>query len=63
MNSEWKVWSDIKSFSWFLPPWAGIFVKVKIYRGLWIGRDGHLEQSEAYDISPWSLDLLIRVQS
>ena len=26
-------------------------VQVKIYRRLWIGRDDHLDQSEAYDIS------------
>ena len=28
-----------------------ILVQVTIYRGLRIGRDGHLDQSEAYDIS------------
>ena len=28
-----------------------ILVQVTIYRGLLIGRDGHLDQSEAYDIS------------
>ena len=28
-----------------------ILVQVTIYRGLLIGRDGYLDQSEAYDIS------------
>ena len=28
-----------------------ILVQVTIYRRLWIGRDGHLDQSKAYDIS------------
>ena len=32
-------------------PWARILVQVTIYRRLLIGRDGHLNQSEAYDIS------------
>ena len=31
--------------------WARILVQVTIYRRLLIGRDGHLDQSEAYDIS------------
>ena len=31
--------------------WARILVQVMIYRRLVIGRDGHLDQSEAYDIS------------
>ena len=31
--------------------WAHILVQVTIYRRLLIGRDGHLDQSEAYDIS------------
>ena len=31
--------------------WARILVQVTIYRRLQIGRDGHLYQSEAYDIS------------
>ena len=31
--------------------WARILVHVAIYRRLLIGRDGHLDQSEAYDIS------------
>ena len=30
---------------------ACILVKVTVYRRLQIGRDGHLDQSEAYDIS------------
>ena len=30
---------------------GGILVQVTIYRRLLIGRDGHLDQSEAYDIS------------
>ena len=29
--------------------WACILVQVAIYRRLRIGRDGHLDQSEAYD--------------
>ena len=36
-----------------------ILVQVKLYRRLRIGPDGHLDQSEAYDIS--DLDLFIRV--
>ena len=28
-----------------------ILIQVMIYRGLRIGRDGHLDQSEVYDIS------------
>ena len=31
--------------------WARILVQVTIYRRLLIGRDGHLDQSEAYDMS------------
>ena len=31
--------------------WAGILVQVTINRRLLIGRDGHLDQSEAYDLS------------
>ena len=31
--------------------WARILVQVTIYRRLLIGRDGHLDQSEAYNIS------------
>ena len=32
-------------------PWAGILVQGTINRRLQIGRDGHLDQSEAYDLS------------
>ena len=35
----------------WLRAWARILVQVTIYRRLLIGRDGHLDQSEAYDIS------------
>ena len=35
----------------FTTTWTRIFVQVTIYRRLLIGRDGHLDQSEAYDIS------------
>ena len=31
--------------------WGRILVQVTIYRRLRIGRDGHLDQSEAYDLS------------
>ena len=31
--------------------WARILVQVTIYRRLRIGRDGHLDQSKAYDIA------------
>ena len=31
--------------------WAGILVQVTINRRLLIGRDGHLDQSKAYDLS------------
>ena len=30
--------------------WARILVQITIYRRLRIGRDGHLDHSEAYDI-------------
>ena len=30
--------------------WARILVQVMIHRRLQIGRDGHLDQSEAYDV-------------
>ena len=36
-------------FSGYLPD--RILVQVTMYRRLLIGRDGHLDQSEAYDIS------------
>ena len=38
------------STMWYIS-WARILVQVTIYRRLLIGRDGHLDQSEAYDIS------------
>ena len=31
--------------------WAGILVQVTIHRRLLIGRDGRLDQLEAYDVS------------
>ena len=34
-----------------LDNWGRILVQVTIYRRLLICRDGHLDQSEAYDIS------------
>ena len=34
-----------------LSVWGRFLVQVTIYRRLLIGRDGHLDQSEAYDIS------------
>ena len=34
----------------FMDPWDRILVQVTIYRRLRIGRDGHLDQCEAYDI-------------
>ena len=34
-----------------LSPWVRILVQVTIYRRLLNGRVGHLDQSEAYDIS------------
>ena len=39
------------SFHFYDPQWARILVLVTIYRRLLIGRNGHLDQSEAYDIS------------
>ena len=36
---------------YILSYWGRILVQVTIYRRLLIGRDGHLDQSEAYDIS------------
>ena len=38
-------------YSWELRTKVRILVQVTIYRRLLIGRDGHLDQSEAYDIS------------
>ena len=37
--------------NYFMIGWARILVQVTIYRRLLIGRYGHLDQSEAYDIS------------
>ena len=34
-----------------LVDWVRFFVQVTIYRKFMIGRDGHLDQSKAYDIS------------
>ena len=42
---------SIFDFIDILSIWARILVQVTIYRRLLIGRDGHLDQSEAYDIS------------
>ena len=42
---------DESFFVWGLESWAGILVQVTINRRLLIGRDGHLDQSEAYDLS------------
>ena len=39
------------SVLWINVRWGRILVQVTIYRRLLIGRDGHLDQSEAYDIS------------
>ena len=39
------------SHSHWLVHWGRILVQVTIYRGLRIGRDDHLDQSEAHDIS------------
>ena len=40
------------SFSFIvLKYWPRILVQVTIYRRLLIGRDGRLDQSEAYDVS------------
>ena len=44
-------------FPWYIhvvenmPGWGRILVQVTIYRRLLIGRDGHLDRSEAYDLS------------
>ena len=42
---------DIYIYAFLGNKWARILVQVTIYRRLLIGRDGHLDQSEAYDIS------------
>ena len=36
--------------NWPASAWARILAQVTIYRRLLIGRDGHLDQSEACDI-------------
>ena len=36
---------------WINVRWGRILVQVTIYRRLLIDRDGHLDRSEAYDIS------------
>ena len=41
--------------------WARIFVRVTIYRRLRIVRDGHLDQSGAYDIWFASVDQIINL--
>ena len=38
-------------FELLVEDWGRILVQVTIYRRLPIGRDCHLDQSEAYDIS------------
>ena len=50
-----------------LVPGARNLLQVTIYRRLWIGRDGHLDQSEAYDISqrvrqcgPWVVSVTFK---
>ena len=49
---SWKGSSQSCSyFNYHGRGWARILVQVTIYRRLLIGRDGHLDQSEAYDIS------------
>ena len=35
----------------YIHSWLRVLVQVTIYRRLWIGRDGHLDQSKAYYIS------------
>ena len=43
--------TTINSYLLHLEHWARILVQVTINRRLLIGRDGHLDQSEAYDLS------------
>ena len=38
------------TYIWEIVCWGRILVQVTIYRRLLIGQDGHLDQSEAYDI-------------
>ena len=42
-------------------PRARILVQVTIYRRLLIGRDGHLDQSDAYDIQHPRARILVQV--
>ena len=50
----WNLWECLLKYNHMtlsLVAWGRILVQVTIYRRLLIGRDGHLDQSEAYDIS------------
>ena len=49
LKLHWSPANKNKAFSIELG--GRILVQVTIYRRLLIGRDGHLDQSEAYDIS------------
>ena len=59
LDSIWAHESIVKLYIWDtscciyenMACWGRILVEVTIYRRLLIGRDGHLDQSEAYDIS------------
>ena len=51
VNTDEKLGRAITQIYHFLDSRARILVQVTIYRRLLIGRDGHLDQSEAYDIS------------
>ena len=46
----WKVFTTL-FYSYCIAYRTGILVQVTIYRRLLVGRDDHLDQSEAYDIS------------
>ena len=50
-NSAWCFFSGCGQIKPNIRSWARILVQVTIYRRLLIGQDGHLDQSEAYDIS------------
>ena len=50
-DTEYGMRSVILLIVWLLAQLGRILVQVTIYRRLLIGRDGHLDQSEAYDIS------------
>ena len=56
-NERWRISSlsgigKLESLTLtYTEPWASILVHVTIYRRFLIGRDGHLDQSETYDIS------------